>query len=668
MNFRQVHADFHTSEKIPDIGTRFSKEQFQEALKTGCVNSITVFSKCHHGWAYHPSKANEPHPHLKIDLLGAQIEAAHEIGVKTPVYLSVGFDEKLARRHPEWLARNRDETVVGTPDFARPGYHKFCLNTPYLEIVLAQIKEVAESYDADGIFLDIVGVQPCYCQSCIHTLLERGLDPYDEQNIYKLAEEVYETYARRVRETVDAVKPGLPVFHNCGHIKRGNRAAAHYSTHLELESLPTGGWGYDHFPLSARYAQTLGMEYLGMTGKFHTTWGEFGGYKHKNAIRYEAALSVANGAKCSIGDQIHPSGAMDLATYKLIGAGYREVEQKEPWLDGVVPVTDIGLLSAEAMQSAGGTVRDENTTAHDAGAVRILLEGNYLFNVIDAEEDFSHYRVLILPDVITISAALKNKLNRFVQQGGKILAAGKSGLWENKTDFALDFGVSYEGVCSFRPSYFHSFFTPEDMEEAAYIFYAEGENIKLRGGRELGRRELPYFNRETLRFCSHQHAPDSGENGGPGMVQGRDGIYIAWQIFEDYFEKGSLILKKTVCHALDLLLGEDKTLTTNLPAQGIVTLMDQPRESRLVNHLLYAAPVRRGQNVEVIEDIIPLVNIQVRLKTKRAVHKVYLAPQMQEIPFTREGDFISYLAPRLECHQMVVLDYTDPREQKGKTD
>ena len=40
MNFRQVHADFHTSEKIPDIGTRFSKEQFQEALKTGCVNSI----------------------------------------------------------------------------------------------------------------------------------------------------------------------------------------------------------------------------------------------------------------------------------------------------------------------------------------------------------------------------------------------------------------------------------------------------------------------------------------------------------------------------------------------------------------------------------------------------------------------------------------------------
>ena len=58
MRTRQVHLDFHTSEAIEGIGKDFSKEQFQEMLKKGHVNSITVFSKCHHGWAYHPSKAN----------------------------------------------------------------------------------------------------------------------------------------------------------------------------------------------------------------------------------------------------------------------------------------------------------------------------------------------------------------------------------------------------------------------------------------------------------------------------------------------------------------------------------------------------------------------------------------------------------------------------------
>lgn len=56
-----------------------------------------------------------------------------------------------------------------------------------------------------------------------------------------------------------------------------------------------------------------------MTGKFHLSWGEFGGFKHPNALRYEAALSLANGAGCSVGDQMHPYGFLDDATYELIG-------------------------------------------------------------------------------------------------------------------------------------------------------------------------------------------------------------------------------------------------------------------------------------------------------------------------------------------------------------
>ena len=71
MNFRQVHLDFHTSERIFGIGESFDKKQFQEALKKGHVNSVTLFSKCHHGWAYHPSKANDMHPNLSFDLLKA---------------------------------------------------------------------------------------------------------------------------------------------------------------------------------------------------------------------------------------------------------------------------------------------------------------------------------------------------------------------------------------------------------------------------------------------------------------------------------------------------------------------------------------------------------------------------------------------------------------------
>lgn len=272
MRFRQVHLDFHTSEAIAGIGSEFSKSQFQSMLRAGHVDSITVFSKCHHGWAYHPSEANEMHPHLSFDLLGEMIAAAHEIGVLTPVYLSAGLDERLARRHPEWLIRDAEDRTRWVKDFMTPGYHEFCFNTPFLDILLAQIHEVVSRYDADGIFLDIVGIRKCRCQYCVAALRADGQDPRSESAVAALGERTYLNYARRVRETIDAVKPGLPVFHNSGHQRRGRRDLAHVNSHLELESLPTGGWGYDHFPLSARYAQTLGMEFLGMTGKFHTSW------------------------------------------------------------------------------------------------------------------------------------------------------------------------------------------------------------------------------------------------------------------------------------------------------------------------------------------------------------------------------------------------------------
>lgn len=655
MNFRQVHLDFHTSEKIAGIGKRFDKKQFQEALKVGHVNSITIFSKCHHGWSYHPSEKNEIHPGLSFDLLKAQIEAAHEIGVKTPVYLSAGLDEKYAVQHPEYLVRTQEEQTIWAKDFMTPGYHKFCMNTPYLDYLLAQIKEVCENYDADGIFLDIVGVQPCYCNNCIRTLEAEGKSRKNPADVLDLAERVYANYTKRVRETIDSVKPGLPVFHNGGHIRGGRRDIAQMNTHLELESLPTGGWGYDHFPLSSRYVQNLGMDFLGMTGKFHHSWGEFGGFKHPNALRYEVSLSAANGAKSSIGDQLHPEGEMDMATYKLIGTAYKELEEKEEWLDNVKQVTEVAVFSYESYTGCFGTGQMGTTTDIDSGVARILLEGKYLFDVVDIDIDFNKYKVIILPDLVKVTPEMKIKLDAFLNNGGKILATGKGGLLSEKDEFAYDFGVKYVEENEYNPDYLRPDFEMDGLFETSYVMYSQGEKVEISGGKELAKRENPYFNRDVEHFCSHKHTPNSFEYGGPGIAEGKDGIYIAWQVFGEYADKGSLILKRIVTHALDLLLGEEKILKTNLGAQGVVTLMEQ--EGRYINHLLYAVPVRRGKGTEIIEDILPVYNTEVELRLQKKINKVYLAPQMREIAFEQKDDVVKFKVDEFECHQMVVLEY-----------
>lgn len=656
MKRRQVHLDFHTSEKIEGIGSGFSKENFQAMLKKGHVDSITVFSKCHHGWSYHPTKVNKMHPHLDFDLLGAQIEAAHEIGVKTPVYISAGFDDKAMHEHPEWLHLRLDEYKNGGVNMQWVGYHQLCLNTTYLDELLAEIKEVCENYDADGIFLDIVHVDPCYCETCRAEMAKRGLDIDNPDDVKLLAEETYANYVRRVRETIDSVKPGLPVFHNGGHIRHGRRDLAHANTHLELESLPTGGWGYDHFPMSAAYARTLGMDYLGMTGKFHKAWGEFGGYKHPNALRYEVALSAANGACSSIGDQLHPTGLMDNATYTLIGEAYKTVEEREPWLDGYKNKSDIAVLSSEAWQNYNGiAVPHWESQMWNAGCARILLESNYLFDVVDTETDISGYKLLILPDICALDESLANKVNEFIANGGKVLASYESGLNAEKTDFAIDFGCKFEGQSEYKPTYIRPDSDIDSLAQASYIVYEDAMKISATSGKSTAIIDKPYFNRALEHFCSHLHTPNSGERYGDAVVMTENTAYFAHKVFYEYYKHGNIYTKEIVRKAIETLIGDTKTVVTNLPAQGVVTLT-QNGDSQIV-HTLYASPVRRGEKIEIIEDIIPLYDIDVSVKSDYKPKSVTLVPENQTVDFEYKNGYIQFTVPEINCWQMTEIKY-----------
>jgi len=656
MRFRQIHLDFHTSEKIDGIGSCFNKKQFQEALKTGHVDSITVFSKCHHGWSYHPTKVNEIHPGLKFDLLGEQLKACAEIGVRAPVYISAGLDEKEAVRHPEWQARNKDDGIQGwVPSFYVPGYHRLCFNTSYLDLLLAQIREVMENYHPCEIFLDICTPTPCYCAACRAGMKAEGLDPTKVEDAQKYADEVYLRYTKAVRDTIDEYDKNCAVFHNFGHLHCGRRDFADVQSHFELESLPTGGWGYDNFPFSASYASTLGKDYLGMTGKFHKSWGEFGGFKHPNALRYEVALSAALGAGSSVGDQLHPCGEMDMTTYKLIGAAYAELEEKEPWSKDTVTVADIGLLSSEAVGCFCGKYDPSRTP--DIGANRILLEGKYLYTVIDAECDFSAFKLLVLPDTARVNEKLAEKLRAYVKNGGKLLLSGESGLYTDHDEFCVDAGITYNGVNEFSPTYLQ---TKEllDTNNGVLLMYGRNHCITPGSASVLAYRQNPYFNRTWEHFCSHLHAPNDRKEGAAGLTLSKAGnvAYIGWDVFTDYATMGSLQCKEIVRAAITELLGDADTITTTLCDRGVITLREQPENDRLICHLLFAHTTVRGKDTEVIEDLIPLCDTTVTVKLDKAPKRVYLAPQMEDVSYDYSEGVLSFVVDEFTCHQMVVID------------
>lgn len=638
LRYRQVHLDFHTSEQITGIGAQFDPQEFARVLVEARVDSITCFSRCHHGMIYHETRFPARHPHLSRNLLRDQIEACHKVGIRVPIYITVGWDEYSAREHPEWCEVTPDgKLTLNGP--LQAGWHKLCLNRAgYVDYVIAQTREVLQTLPVDGLFFDIVFQGQCCCSACVRGMLDEGLDPTVEAHRKAYGADVVDRFRHRMTASVRQLNQECTIFYNAGHVGPGARSRFDPYTHLELESLPSGGWGYDHFPLTVRYARLLGLDFLGMTGKFLKSWADFGGFKTEAGLEYDCFTALALGGKCSVGDQLHPSGKISTATYNLIGHVYKQVEAREPWCGGVAQ-TDIALLSPEAYGLGGGRVPPSA-----AGALRILQEGHHQFDVVDETVDLEGYKVLILPDVIPVSPALRNRLEAYLKAGGAILCSYESAVG----------GILIGADSAYEPDYvvpdasLGAPVTPHAMYNRAKVAIAP------QGARVLATTFNPYFNREWRHFSSHFQTPNGPEEGGPAVIRAGNVIYFAHPIFQMYKEHAARSYRQMVLGALAALL-PDPLVRTDAPTTARLTLNRQEAERRSVLHLLHYVPERKADKYDVVEEVLPLYNIALSVRADRPVEKVYLAPSGQEISFTVADGRIELTVPEVHGYQMVVL-------------
>jgi hypothetical protein len=668
LRFRQIHLDFHTSPHIPQVGSQFDKKHWQRVLQGAAVNSVTCFSKCHHGWSYHPTRVGKMHPHLSFDILRAQFDACKEIGIHVPIYISAGVDDLAAYEHPEWRELTWEGRYGGWP--AAPleaGLKTLDFHSPYLNYLCSQIEEAVHLFsECDGVFLDIVSQDRRGCSRWgMDYMLAHGLDPSNETDRKKSAQAALDLYYKCTTEACQSFRPNTPVFHNSGHIKRGDHHVLDFQSHLELESLPTGGWGYDHFPESAKYACNTGKDFLGMTGKFHTTWGEFGGFKHPNALRYECAAMIAYGARCSVGDQLHPNGLLDEATYRIIGEAYKDISMKEPWCIDTVQLADIGVVSNESEHQD-----QEHPSGAETGTSRVLLEEHFLFTIIDRGMDFSRFRLLVLADDILIDELLEAKIKAYLAGGGKLLLTGESGLRKDGRGFAFDIGAEWSGKSEFSPDYIlpKREFRPKFIS-SPFVMYFASQRIRATSGQSVGTIYDPYFNRDYLHFCGHQHAPAKPEKSGFDCAVFNGNIaYLAHPVFSIYRAYGAVAVRHYIACVIRALLTEPLVEFKDFPSTARVTLSRQEETKRWILHLLFANTVNRGGpirlsggtvtanvSIEVIEELLPLRQIQISLRLSGRVTKVTLEPQGSSLPFQIGDGIIHLQVPELTCHQMLAF-------------
>lgn len=683
---RHIHLDFHTSPLIRHVASDFNAKAFAQTMKDAHVASVCVFARCHHGMLYYRSKAHPEliHPGLDVpDLLDQQIDALHAQGIKAPIYTTVQWDEYMSKHNPQWCSLTPQGAFGHTNAFEQtvfePGFYRcMCVNTGYRQFLKEHIADLFDHFGEkiDGLFLDIVMPVECCCEDCLEGMRRQGLIPHDREHRMQYAYAMLSEFKRDMAAYIRTFSKDCTIFFNRGHVGVYEKKDADCYSHFELESIPSGEWGYMNFPVTIRYARMLQKPLYAHTGKFHIVWGDMHSYKNQAALDFECQNMQSFGARVMVGDQLEPKGVLNKWMYERIGKTFSDLEKAESLCEQAQPVSEIAVFSPEEI--LGAKAGDLSPSAK--GIVRMFTELAYQFDIIDSTMDFSPYSLLVLPDVITLTPECARRLEQYIRKGGKVLASFQSGLNEEKSEFilkSLGVALSESQTCDIRGERvagrlfpcndYTDYLIPKDemgfgLPPSEHAMYIRGyETVAEPRARVLLKAVAPVFDRTYEHFSSHRQSPSSGRESYDAVVQNDQCVYFSHPLFMTYDIFAPLWYKQLVKNAIEKVLNIQPVLTHDGPSTLVASLMRQPRQNRYILHLLHYIPERRAQQLDIIEDVIPLYNLRIAMPLNELIENYMpnLKKVLEENPAIRTAitapDGNIYAFPRTDggIHNLV---------------
>lgn len=649
---RTIHLDFHTGPAIHDVGRDFDPDEFADTFVRANVDCVTVFAKCHHGHLYYDTAHPARHPGLKagLDLLGEQIEALHRRGIRAPVYLSVLCDEWAADNHPDWIAVDHEGKLIKRfAEHLAAGWQILDMASPYQDYLAEQFAEVLKKYrPLDGVFFDMCWDQPSCSKYSYDAMRKRGLDPRIESDRLKFAAQISHEYRTRFNKMFQQAQknPGIGVWYN-GRPKADLLLGGDkYVHHVEVESLPTGGWGYSYFPYVSRFVRPLGMPALSHTARFHKSWADFGGLKPEAALKYECCTILAQGMTSGIGDQMHPRGTLDRPAYEMIGRVYGHLKACEPFVVGGKLLSQIAVLTNPRLGDEPGF--------SGVGFTRALRQLRHQFDILPPTANFNGYELVIVPEIVRIDPPLRHRLRAYLKSGGALLVVGASALNDAGEPAMTELGIRVHGQSQFTTTYLRPRRQIADgIAPMDHAMYLPGFRMTpARGAVALCDVVEPYFERSREHFCSHRQTPPDKKSRYAAVVQKGRVITISVPIFAAFGQHGNVPYRQIIGNCINLLL--PRPLIRDRGPVHLETSVVQ-KDDRIVVHLLSYAPASRT-NVEIIEDPMPLVDVPIAVKLARRPTRASLQPHGQKLDFDYRDGYAHVRVTLLDGHGMLVFE------------
>lgn len=650
--------DFHTMPACPEVGKHFDADALAQHAKACGVDFMVFPAKCNMGMAYYNTKVGIRHYSLDHDLFGELAEACRKRDIALSAYFNTGLSHEETLLHRDWsIVFPTGHMYSG--DTAGSFFRRVCYNTPYGDHVIAMIREIVSGYPVSGLFLDCFNTAPCIGVECMRDMKAKGVNWQDEKELHTYNREKILRMAHRISDAARAIDPELLIYFNGVHYEDQQECG----TYLELECLPTGGWGYELLPLGSRYLRTLGKPVLNMTGRFHKAWGDFGGIRTEPSLEYDCIYGLANGMRPTIGDHFHPRGDMNKPVCDMEKRVYGRLRKLEPWIDGATPLTDAAVVHMHPYHGCKWQTKEEHEAYEQdlkaaKAATRMLCELKQQFDVVSRAASWEGYKLLVLPDFVRLDSDLAARIRKHIQAGGTVLSSGWSGLNPERSDFAMqEWGVEFKGDSPHDPAYFvagPSLST--DMPDMPLNFYERGTAVvPLETTESLAGIVAPYYNQGWDGEHGFRYTPPDRATDETAVTQCGPVVHATHPLFTIYYHSAPVYVRQLVANVLERLLPQPMVRAPGLPSYARVTVTSQP--GRRMVYVMTYLPEKRGDDTNIIEEPIELRDVEIALRTDgRRPSSVYLAPTREIVAFKMQGDYVKATLPLVRGYAVLVFE------------
>ncbi len=670
--FRNL-VDMHIPDTDEKLLSKFDPEEYARLVALSGVDHAIIYTSNCLGITFFDT--DNAHGNMNgRDFVGERIDALRRHGVGVIVYYNI-WNRTSALAHPDWAQKR----ISRHPGSMNDRFKRCCLNSEgFRALVAKQTRELAERYDFDGVWIDMIDWFDCICgcDSCKKKFkAETGLDfpEYIDWNdgtwwqLRRARERWLGEFLDIVRTSITSVKPEATVTFQNAAWKRG------FESGVTQESMDRSEFLAGDFYASP-IAYSVTCKFLNNATRsrpieFMTSLCADLSEHTTSKTEHELTLSVhgaiAHNTAFTFIDAIDPLGTMNAKRYERM----KEIGEKTRTLrENISPdarlVSDVTLyLNHDSLLEDMGRIRIEDYKLKYYLGARLtsfataMIEGHVAYD-INLKKNLGGIRsqTVYIPDMRVISREEVDALTAFVKAGGRLVVSNLTGTIDPdrgyRDDFALAelLGVHYESVTDKDIVYFNATDagTPYfDGYDEGYPVAVNAHGVLVRADRDteiLATMALPVSNSDDAdHFSSAISNPPYDYTDYPAITRHRVGlgeaIYIAAPL-----EDGKQDMQKRLIRGL--VAPTERLVTANAPKWLEVLLYDDAENERYILNCFNTMEHYYEATAQGVE---------VTARIDREIREVYSVSDGTPLPFTQEGDHITVRVGDVDGFKMVIL-------------